>query len=116
MYRASSYNRYVQCIILQYVCTVHHPAICMYRASSYNMYVQCIFLQYVCTVHHPTVCMYSASSCNVYINQQDAKILVIRLYFLLDVLHVADCSRSNCISCTPHLVFAGTIRLAVVWL
>ena len=29
------------------VCTVHHPTICMHRASSYNMYVPCIILQYV---------------------------------------------------------------------
>jgi hypothetical protein len=48
------------------------------------------------------------------------RILVIRLYFLLDALHVSDCvspsSGATFISCTSHLVYAGTIRLAVVWL
>ena len=48
------------------------------------------------------------------------KILVIRLYFLLDALHVSDCisplSGATFISCTSHLVYAGNIRLAVVWL
>ena len=36
--------------------------------------------------------MHRASSCNmyVYINQQDAQIRVIRLYFPLDALHVLD--------------------------
>ena len=49
------------------------------------------------------------------------KILVIRLYLLLDALQVSDCispsSGATFISCTSHLVvYAGTIRLAVVWL
>ena len=48
------------------------------------------------------------------------KILVIRLYFLLDSLPVSDyispSSGATFISCTSHLVYAGTIRLAVVWL
>ena len=48
------------------------------------------------------------------------KILVIRLYFLLGVLHVSDyistSSGATFLSCTSHLVYAGTIRLAVVWL
>ena len=48
------------------------------------------------------------------------KILVIRLYFPLDALHVSDyispSSGATLISCTSHLVYAGTIRLAVVWL
>ena len=48
------------------------------------------------------------------------KILVIRLYFLLDVLHVSDygspSSGATFISCTSHLVYAGNIRVAVVWL
>ena len=48
------------------------------------------------------------------------KILVIRLYFLLDALHVSDCispsSGAAFISCTSHLVHAGTIRVVVVWL
>ena len=39
------------------------------------------------------------------------KILVIRLYFPLDVLHVSDCispsSGATFISCTSHLVYAG---------
>ena len=39
------------------------------------------------------------------------KILVIRLYFLLDALHVSDCispsSGATFISCTSHLVYAG---------
>ena len=42
------------------------------------------------------------------------KILVIRLYFPLDALHVSDCispsSGATFISCTSHLVYA------VVWL
>ena len=44
------------------------------------------------------------------------KILVIRLYFPLDALHVLDyvspSSEATFISCTSHLVHAGTIRLA----
>ena len=48
------------------------------------------------------------------------KILVIRLYFQLDALHVSDyispSSGATFISCTSHLVYAGTIRLVVVWL
>ena len=40
------------------------------------------------------------------------RILVIRLYFLLDALHVSDyispSSRATFISCTSHLVYAGT--------
>ena len=31
------------------------------------------------------------SAYNMYINQQDAQISVIRLYFLLDALHASDC-------------------------
>ena len=42
------------------------------------------------------------------INQQDAKILVIRLYFPLDAVHVSDyispSSEATFISCTSHLV------------
>ena len=34
-------------------------------------------------------CMHRASSCNMYINQQDAQISVIKLYFPLDTLHVS---------------------------
>ena len=48
------------------------------------------------------------------------KILVIRLYFLLDAVHVSDyispSSGTTLISCTSHLVYADTIRMAVVWL
>ena len=40
------------------------------------------------------------------------KILVIRLYFLLDALHISGCispsSGATFISCTWHLVYAGT--------
>ena len=35
--------------------------------------------------------MHCASSCNSYMNQEDAQISVIRLYFPLDALHVSDC-------------------------
>ena len=46
------------------------------------------------------------------------KILVIRLYFLLDALHVSDyispSSGASCISCTSHLVYAGICQY--VWL
>ena len=42
------------------------------------------------------------------------KILVIRLYFPLDALHVSDSfspsSGATSISCTSHLVHAGTIK------
>ena len=52
----------------------------------------------------------------MYINQQDTQILVIRLYFPLDALHVSDyispSSGATFISCTSHLVYADTIRLA----
>ena len=48
------------------------------------------------------------------------KILVFRLYFLLDAVHVSDyispTSVGTFISCTSHLVYAGTIRPAVVCL
>ena len=48
------------------------------------------------------------------------KILVIRLYFPLDALRVSDSvgpsSGATFISRTSHLVYADTIRLAVVWL
>ena len=41
-------------------------------------------------------------------------ILVIRLYFPLDALHVSDCispsSGATFISCTSHLVYAGICR------
>ena len=54
---------------------------------------------------------------NMYINQQDAQNSVIRLYFPLDAVHVSDyispSSGATFISCTSHLVYAGTIRLAV---
>ena len=56
----------------------------------------------------------------MYINQQDARISMIKLYFPLDALHVSDyispSSGATFISCTSHLVYAGTIRVAVVWL
>ena len=56
----------------------------------------------------------------MYINQQNTQILVIRLYFLLDALHVSDyispSSGATFISCISCLEYAGTIRLAVVWL
>jgi hypothetical protein len=48
------------------------------------------------------------------------KILVVRLHFPLDALHVSDyispSSGVTFINCTSHLVYAGTIRVAVVWL
>ena len=51
---------------------------------------------------------------NTNINQQD--ILVIRLHFLLDALHVSDyispSSGTTFISCTSYLVYADIIRLA----
>ena len=54
----------------------------------------------------------------MYIKQQDAQNTVIRLYFPLDALHVSDCigpsSGAIFISCTSHLVYAGTISQAVV--
>ena len=64
--------------------------------------------------------MHRASSYNMYINQQDANILVIRLYFPLDVLHVSDyispSSGATFYKRTSHLVYAGSIRVAVVCL
>ena len=46
------------------------------------------------------------------------KILAIRLYFLLDVLHVSDyispLSGATFISCTSHLVYANTSGCCVV--
>ena len=46
------------------------------------------------------------------------KILVVRLYFLLDALHVSNyispSSGATFISCTSHLVYAGIYRY--VWL
>ena len=65
----------------------------------------------VCTVHHLTICIRT---------NKMHKILVIRLYFLLDALHVSGyispSSGATFISCTSHLVYADTIRPAVVWL
>jgi hypothetical protein len=56
-----------------------------------------------------------------HMNNKMHKILVIKLYFPLDDLHVSDyispSSGATFISCTSHLpVYAGTIRVAVVWL
>jgi hypothetical protein len=111
MHRPSSYNMYVYftlyvpCIILQYVCifhvicTVHHPKICMYisrymhRPSSYNMYVYftfyapCIILKYVCIFH--VLCTVHQLRIYIWTNKM-YKILVSRLYFLLNALHVSD--------------------------
>ena len=51
----------------------------------------------------------------LYIYQQDAQILLIRLYFPLDVLHVSDyispSSGATFIICTSHLVYAGRIGI-----
>ena len=48
------------------------------------------------------------------------KILVISLYFPLDALHVSDyvspSSGATFVSCMSRLVYADTVRLAVVWL
>ena len=47
------------------------------------------------------------------------KIVVIKLYFLLDSLHVSDCispPSGATLSAVHRPVYAGTIRLAVVWL
>ena len=56
----------------------------------------------------------------MYINQQDARNSCDQTYFPLDALHVSDytsqSSGATFISCTSHLVYAGTIRVAVVWL
>ena len=58
--------------------------------------------------------MHCALSCNLYINQQDAQILAIRLYFLLEALHVSDyvspSSGATFISCASHLVYSDTAR------
>ena len=47
---------------------------------------------YVCIYVWVWSFMHRASSYNMYIKQQDAQISVIRLYFLLDALHVSDYS------------------------
>ena len=58
--------------------------------------------------------MHRASYCNMYMNQQDAQVLVIRLYFPLDALHVWDSLVHHqerhvlYISCISQLVCAGT--------
>ena len=48
------------------------------------------------------------------------KILVSRLYFPLDAVQVSDCvspsTGAKFLACTSHLVYASTIRVAVVWL
>ena len=45
---------------------------------------------------------------------------MIKLYFSLNALHVSDCisqsSGATFISCMSHFVYAGTIRVDVVWL
>ena len=47
------------------------------------------------------------------------KILVIRLYFPLNAVHVSDCispsSGATFMSCTSHLVYAGTCRYTPVY-
>ena len=54
----------------------------------------------------------------MYINQQDAQILVIRLYFILDTVHVSDyispSSGETLISSISHLVYTGIRQY--VWL
>ena len=61
--------------------------------------------------------MHRASYCNIYINQQDAQIIVISLYFSLGALHVSNFlvhhQERHFISCIAQLVRAGT---SVVWL
>ena len=56
----------------------------------------------------------------MYIKQRDAQNFVISLYFPLDVLHVLEyvspSSGATFINCISHLVYAGTMHLAVVWL
>ena len=51
---------------------------------------------------------------NTYMKQQDAQILVIRLYFPLDALHVSDyispSSGATFIRRTSHLVYANIYR------
>ena len=61
--------------------------------------------------------MHRASSQNMYKNQQDAQnFLVIRLYLLLNALHVSDYisppSGATFISCTSHLLYAGSLTTA----
>ena len=45
------------------------------------------------------------------------KILVVRLYFQLDALHISDyvspSSEATFISCTSHLVYAGICRYQI---
>ena len=61
--------------------------------------------------------MHRALSYDMCINQQDASNSVIKLSFPLDALHVSDyispSSGATFISCTSHLVYAGT---QYVWL
>jgi hypothetical protein len=63
------------------------------------------------TVHHPTICIWHNK---LYIT------LVTRIYFLLGILQILDyislSSGATFISCKSHLLYAGTVRLAVVWL
>ena len=55
----------------------------------------------------------------MYIDKQDAEILVIRLYFPLDTVHVSDyvspSTGAPFISCTSYLVYAGTIVWLLCW-
>ena len=57
----------------------------------------------VCTVHHLIICIQT---------NKMHKIIVIRLHFLLDALHVSDyispSAGATFISCTSHLVCADT--------
>ena len=59
-------------------------------------------LDVVCTVHHPTICIWT---------NKVHKILVIRLHFPFDTLHISDSvspsSGATFINCTSHLVYAG---------
>ena len=67
-----------------------------------TLYAPCIILQ---SVYKPTRC---------------TKCRVIRLYLPLNSVHVSDyvspSSGATFESCTSHLMYTGTIRLAVVWL
>ena len=60
------------------------------------------------------ICRYHTSGCcvaNTHKTNKMHEILVIRLYFPLDALHVTDCISPSLgatfISCTSHLVYAG---------
>ena len=84
---------------------MYHGSLCRFlnKYNSLTLYAPCIILQYVC-IYKPTRC----------INSCDQTLFSIRCSTCFGLYQ--SIFRATFISCTSHLVYAGTICLAVVWL